>query len=313
MNVTLFDTSVATDNLGDEIIMDAVEQVISEVLPNAYLFRVATHEYLSWVSRKFLKKSSLSIIGGTNLLSPHMGPFALWKMMPWDVLSVNHAVLLGVGWRDYLRGPDPYTKWALNRILAQDYIHSVRDSYTLNKIAGSGKRVYDTSCPTMWSLTDSHCQSIPRRKAAKAVTTLTYYRRNETVDRQVLNILLHHYSEVYFWPQQSDDQAYFESLRVAGIKYIPPSVRRYTAFLNSETVDFVGTRLHGGIRAMQKHKRTLILAVDNRAREIARTSNLPVLDRNDVTGIEEWISGDRPTSVTLPLANITAWKAQFKW
>lgn len=313
MNVTLFDTSVATNNLGDEIIIDAVEQVISEVLPNAYVFRVATHEYLSWVSRNLLKKSLLSIVGGTNLLSPHMGPFALWKMMPWDVLSVNHAVLLGVGWRDYMRGPDPYTKWALNRVLAQDYIHSVRDSYTLNKIAGSGKRVYDTACPTMWSLTDAHCQGIPRRKAPKVVTTLTYYRRNETVDRQVLNVLLGHYGEVYFWPQQSEDQAYFESLGIARIKCIPPSVSRYTAFLNGEAVDFVGTRLHGGIRAMQKSKRTLILAVDNRAREIARTSHLPVLDRSDVTGIEEWISGDQLTSITLPLANIIAWKAQFKY
>ena len=96
MNVTLFDTSVATDNLGDEIIIDAVEAVIAEVLPNAYVFRVATHEYMSWVSRGFLKKSTLSVIGGTNLLSAHMGPFALWKVMPWDIFAFDHAVLLGV-------------------------------------------------------------------------------------------------------------------------------------------------------------------------------------------------------------------------
>lgn len=312
MNVTLFDTSVATDNLGDEIIVDAVENVISEVLPNAYVFRVATHEYMSWVSRRLLKKSSLSIIGGTNLLSPHMGPFALWKMMPWDVFSVNHAVLLGVGWRDYMRGPDPYTKWALNRILARNHIHSVRDGYTLTKIADLNKHVYNTACPTMWSLTPSHCEGIPRLKAEKAITTLTYYRRNEATDRQLLNMLLRHYSDVYFWAQQSDDQAYFDSLGSAGIKNIPPSVSHYTAFLRDEAVDCIGTRLHGGIRAMQTGKRTLILAVDNRAREIARTSHLPVLDRSDMAGIEEWIYGDRATSVTLPEREIATWKSQFK-
>lgn len=312
MNVTLFDTSVATDNLGDEIIMDAVEQVVSEVLPNAYVFRVATHEYMSRVSRRFLRKSSLSIIGGTNLLSPHMGPFALWKMMPWDVLSVNHAVLLGVGWRDYMRGPDPYTRWALNRILAKEYIHSVRDSYTQEKMAHSGKQIYNTACPTMWSLTSSHCQKIPRRKAERAVTTLTYYRRNETSDRQLLNILLRHYREVYFWAQQSEDRAYLESLGVTGIKHIPPSVSRYTSFLGGEAIDCIGTRLHGGIRGMQKGKRTLILAVDNRAREIARTSDLPVMERDDLAGIEEWIYSDRATSVKLPEPEIAAWKSQFK-
>jgi polysaccharide pyruvyl transferase WcaK-like protein len=311
MNITLFDTSVATDNLGDEIIMDAVEQVVSEVLPNAYVFRIATHEHMSRISRRLLKKSSLCIVGGTNLLSAHMGPFALWKMMPWDVLIVSHAVLLGVGWRDYMRGPDPYTKWALNRILAQDYIHSVRDSYTLEKISGLHKRICNTACPTMWSLTASHCKSIPRRKADKAVTTLTYYRRSEVNDRQLLEMLLRNYSEVYFWAQQSDDQDYFVSLGITGIKHVPPSVSRYTEFLDGEDVDFIGTRLHGGIRAMQKRKRTLILAVDNRAREIARTSNLPVVDRDNVTAIEEWVYSDQPTTVTLPATEIAAWKSQF--
>lgn len=315
MNITLLDTSAATDNLGDEIIIDAVEEVISEVLPNAYVYRVATHEYMSWISRRYLKKSSLAIVGGTNLLSPHMGlqgPFAIWKMMPWDILALGHTVLLGVGWYDYMRGPDLYTKWALKRILSKDYIHSVRDRYTKEKLSALGKDLRDTACPTMWSLTPSHCEAIPRRKADKAVTTLTYYRGDPSNDRLMLETLLRHYKEVYFWAQQSDDRGYFESLQVKGIKSISPSVRRYTEFLDSEDIDFVGTRLHGGIRAMHKRKRTLILGVDNRAREIARNSDLPVLDRADVTGIEEWICGDRPTCITLPVAEIAAWKAQFR-
>ena len=312
MNITLFDTSVATDNLGDEIIIDAIEAVISEVLPNAYVFRVATHEYMSWVSRGFLKRSTLSVIGGTNLLSAHMGPFALWKVMPWDVFAFDHAVLLGVGWRDYMRGPDPYTLWALKRILAREHIHSVRDSYTKEKLTALGRDVRDTACPTMWSLSPSHCKAIPVWKAEKAVTTLTYYRSDPDADRRMLETLLRHYREVFFWAQQSDDQRYFEGLRVPGIRPISPSVRRYTEFLDNEDVDFVGTRLHGGIRAMQKRKRSLILAVDNRAKEIARTCHLPVLDRTDITMIEEWICGEQVTEVTLPEAEIAAWKAQFQ-
>lgn len=311
IEVTLLDTSIATDNLGDEIIIDAVERVISEILPNAYVKRVATHDFLGRVSRKIVRNSRLSIVGGTNILSAHMGPFALWKMMPWDALALHHAVLLGVGWRDYMSGPDPYTKWVLSRVLSKEHIHSVRDQYTAQKLKGIA-RASDTACPTMWSLTPAHCQSIPRVKADKVVTTLTYYRGDPNRDRRFLEVLARNYREVYFWPQQSDDHAYVNSLSITNIKRISPSVRSYNAFLDNEEVDFAGTRLHGGIRAMQKGKRTLILGLDNRAKEISKGSGLPVLDRADIAGIEEWIGSKRATTVTLPVEGIAAWKAQFR-
>ena len=92
----------ATDNLGDQIIMDAVRQVVSEVLPSACVYRVATHEYMSWVSRRLLQKSAFAIVGGTKLLSSAMGRFSLWKVMPWDVRSLNRTILLGAGWRSYM-------------------------------------------------------------------------------------------------------------------------------------------------------------------------------------------------------------------
>jgi hypothetical protein len=42
-------------------------------------------------------------------------------------------------------------------------------------------------------------------------------------------------------------------------------------------VDFVGARLHGGIRALQRGRRTLTIALDNRAREIAGDTGMPVV------------------------------------
>ncbi len=267
---------------------------------------------MGWASRRIVKRSSVSIVGGTNLLTPHMYRSVLWKLAPWDTLALRNAVLLGVGWRDYSSGPDPYTQWILRRVLSQDHFHSVRDRYTERKLAGIARRVSDTACPTMWSLTPAHCQTIPRRKADKAVTTLTYYRADPTHDREVLDVLARNYREVYFWPQQSDDHEYLESLGAVNIKRIPPSLSRYDAFLDNEEADFIGTRLHGGIRAMQKGKRTLILGVDNRAAEISKGSGLPVLDRSDIVGIQEWISGDCATAITLPMDEIAAWKAQFR-
>jgi len=312
LNVTLLDTSIATDNLGDEIIMDAVQQVVSEVLPRANVYRVATHEYMSWVSRRLLRKSTLAIVGGTNLLSSSMGRFSLWKVMPWDVPSLNRAILLGAGWRSYMGEMDAYTRWMLKRILCSNSIHSVRDTYSKKKLASLDKKVCDTGCPTMWPLIPSHCKAIPHRRADEVVTTLTYYLPNPQRDHAFLNLLKRSYRKVYFWSQQSEDQAYLDSLKVPGITSIYPTVGSYNALLDSHPIDFVGTRLHGGIRALQKGRRSLILAVDNRATEIAQSCNLPVAPREATEEIEAWIFGEAPTSVRLPFEAIADWKAQFR-
>ena len=46
--------------------------------------------------------------------------------------------------------------------------------------------------------------------------------------------------------------------------------------------DYVGTRLHAGILALNYRKRTLIIAVDNRAAEMKTDINLPVIARGDL-------------------------------
>ena len=61
-----------------------------------------------------------------------------------------------------------------------------------------------------------------------------------------------------------------------------------------------------------KGKRSLILAVDNRATEVAENCNLPVVKRSATQKIEEWIFGTQPTSIRLPGQAIVAWKAQFR-
>jgi polysaccharide pyruvyl transferase WcaK-like protein len=241
-----------------------------------------------------------------------MGRFSLWKVMPWDIPSLNRTILLGAGWRSSMGDMDAYTRWMLKRILDNNYIHSVRDTYTKKKLAALDKKVYDTACPTMWSLTPSHCEEIPRHKADEVVTTLTYYLPNPERDRELLNVLRRSYKKIYFWSQQSEDQIYLDSLQVPGITSIHPTVDSYNSLLASKSLDFVGTRLHGGIRSLQKGKRSLILAVDNRATEIAQSCNLPVAPRDAIQRIEEWIFGSEPTSIRLPGEAIAHWKAQFR-
>lgn len=89
-----------------------------------------------------------------------------------------------------------------------------------------------------------------------------------------------HYREVYVWLQAVEDYACLRQMdaRVTqNLHLIQPNLRDYTALLASGGIDYVGTRLHGGIHAMNMGCRSLILAVDNRASEIAKDTNLPVL------------------------------------
>jgi polysaccharide pyruvyl transferase WcaK-like protein len=312
MNITLFDTSAATDNLGDEIIMNAIEKVVRQLFPDAYIYKVATHEYMSRVSRRILARSELSFVCGTNLLSSNMSFRGIqWKLNPWDVSVLDHAILCGVGWRDYDKKPNAYTRWLLGRVLKHNQVHSVRDRYTKERLSNIGVDVVNTSCPTLWELTPEHCAVIPQKKTDSVLTTLNWYRPSQEIDADFLKALTRNYKKVYFWPQTSQDIGYFEGLGVSGIKRISPSMTTYNTFLENEDVDFIGHRLHGGIRALQKLKRSLITAVDNRATEISRDTGLPIIDRPDLAGMEKWIWSEAPTTLALPTEAISQWKQQF--
>jgi hypothetical protein len=312
MKITLWDTRIESDNLGDGVIMDAIEAVIAEVLPGSQYSRIPTHQYLSKASASEIKDNPLGIVCGTNILESHMLYRPQWRLAPWQVSSVKNAILCGTGWRRYTGMPDRYTKWLLRKILHPDYIHSVRDSYSLERLRDLGLKVVNTSCPTMWSLTPERCASIPRVKADSAITTLTYYVPRPDTDRAMLQLLVRSYKEVFFWPQQHHDMAYFKKLNVEGLHLIDPTLEAYNQCLSSRPLDFLGLRLHGGIRALQMGRRALIIPVDNRATEISRDTGLPIMDRTNIAGMEAWISGERATRIDLPSAAIQAWKEQFR-
>ena len=311
-SATVLDTSICSDNAGDEIIMDAVYDVLAEVIPDVYLFKVMTHDFMGEVSRKIVAASQFAIVGGTNLLDSHaLSKNALWKLRLLDTLKLRSALLLGVGWRGYAEPASRTTKAVLKRVLSPDMQHSVRDSYTAEKLRAVIPNVTNTACMTMWKLTPEWCAGLPRKRAASAVTNLTFYRPDPAADTAMLKLLVAKYQSVYFWPQQFEDQAYFESLGVDGVRGLNPNLRSYTRFLEAEDVDFIGTRLHGGIRAMQHKHRALVIGIDNRATEINKDTNLPVIQRGQIAGIEAWIDGGAATTIVLPAEAIAAWKRQL--
>ena len=166
----------------------------------------------------------------------------------------------------------------------------------------------------MWALTPEHCKKISSKKSDIVVTTVTGYMKDPDKDVKMLEILKNNYAEVYIWIQGQYDYEYLESIvDLREFKIIPPSLVELDKVLKKDNVEYIGTRLHAGIRSLNYLNRSLIISIDNRARAISKDTNLPVIERNDIENIlEQWINSEHETSISLPEENIKAWKKQFK-
>ena len=109
------------------------------------------------------------------------------------------------------------------------------------------------------------------------------------------------------------DLDYFKKLRnTEKIELIPPTLDAYEHILNTVDLDYIGTRLHGGIYAMRHKKRAIIIAIDERAREINANNNLNCLNIDETDKLEAMINSEFETNVIMPFDEIARWKLQFK-
>lgn len=310
--IAILDTSIASTNLGDCIIMDSIRETLFELYSDAFYVYFQTHDVISKQSYRLINQCGLRFLGGTNLLSSNMDRYNQWKITLWSSLFMKNIILLGVGWWQYQNAPNMYTRILLNKVLSKDYFHSVRDSYTEKQLRLIGiKNVINTSCPTTWCLTNEHCEDIPIHKAKDVLLTYTEYNQKLECDRKVFKVLAENYDKIYFWTQQPKDYTYMKKIGGDRVEYISPNLHSLNEILSLKDLDYIGTRLHAGIRALQYKKRTLILAVDNRAAEISKDINLPVINREKIDQIESWINSSYKTEIKLPEQNIERWKKQF--
>lgn len=310
--ILIFDTSIATENLGDLIILDSVNKYLQKLFPDGRFFNTATHESIGQTSYRLHKKSDFSFVAGTNLLSSNMNNYNQWKVNFYDAAFLKNIILMGVGWWQYQKGMNIYTKLLYRTLLHRKFQHSVRDSYTKAKLAQAGiVNCINTGCPTTWNLTPQHCSNIPAVKSAGVVCTLTDYNKNHHADEKLINLLGKHYEKVYFWPQGSGDLDYLKSFQNK-VEIVAPSLKAFDALLEkSDSIDYVGTRLHAGIRAIQHGKRSFIIGVDNRAAEMAKDINLPFVARGNIDELEGMIGGQWGTSLTIDFDAIDTWRSQF--
>ncbi|HIF9071224.1 TPA: polysaccharide pyruvyl transferase family protein [Photobacterium damselae] len=312
--VTLYDTSVATKNVGDCIIMDAVKEHLYPLISNQ-IVTLPTHDSIGFEGLRILKHSEFSVVGGSNLLSSHLFRYNQWKFGFKDLYFLNHAVLMGVGWWQYQDKPDYITTNVYKRILNSNMIHSVRDDFTLEQLNSIGiNNVINTSCATMWNLNKEHCILIPKEKSENVIFTLTDYNQDIVNDKKLIDILINNYEQVYFWPQGSGDLSYIKKIsndKLDKISIINSHLIDFDNILKMGNIDYIGTRLHAGIRALQNKCRTIIIGIDNRAKEKANDFNLLVIDRGSVIDVSDIIKSNIVTNIKLPIDNINKWKSQF--
>ena len=242
-----------------------------------------------------------------------MRNYGLWKLDS-DISPYRNTVLMGIGFDSTSIRSDRYTRILFHTILSKKYIHSVRDTFSERMLRQMGiKNVIYTGCPTMWKLNDEHCKQIPQCKANKVICTITDYNRDYSLDKKMLDILLDSYKEVYFWIQGQEDLAYLRELGYEKRVHIVPSIlKEYDKILQCKDLDYVGTRLHAGIRAMNMSHRSIIISIDNRAECIAKDTGLPIILREDIPiYLKDQIFQSFKTEIKLPWKNIKRWKEQF--
>ena len=313
--VVYIDPGCASQNIGDQIISDSACQQMESLLSGLFPFHVSSYQKMSFRYRRYLNKSAYIFVLGSNLLKGGMlTGFRQWDVSLFDTLQINNAVLVGCGWHAYSNHIDTYSKVLYSKLLSSSYCHSVRDEFTKTKMNELGfTNVINTGCPTLWNLTESACERIPRKKANSAVFTITDYNQDTYADSLMIEILLEEYKNVYVWFQGNGDRDYVQDIcDIRKCTVIPSTLASYDSFLLGNEVDYIGTRLHGGIRALQHGRRALIISIDNRAKEMGSDFNLPVLERASINELSRWINGGVSTEIMLKNDQIKQFKEQFK-
>lgn len=321
--IVLLDITIADTNLGNAIIMSAVEQNLRKVFPSDFFVRVSSADGLGPSARELVRHADLVFLCGANTLYSH-----LWLFKPWRVgireafLMREKVVTVGVGWMRHKRlserwmSPDLYTQIVYRLALSKEFYHSVRDSYAERKLREMGFKVLNTGCPSLWSLSGDHCKSIPSAKGRFVITTLTCYREDLEEDRKLFHILRRHYEKVFFWPQQPKDSDYARKVfggEMSAIEFIPPTLEALDSFLKSDLdVDYVGTRLHAYIRALQQGRRAINVGVDDRALEMAKDFGLVVVPRGEWGFLEELIKRPFESQIRVPHEVVQLFKEQFR-
>lgn len=320
--VQLLDTSIGTSNIGDFIIMECVRKELSPILDKSFVYNMTTH--LPAFNAFSVWRNSLAVqnyascdykfAGGSNLLVKELRThYPQWNINKWNSKPLAGTILVGVG-AGAGDNVDGYTTKVYRRVLNHDYYHSVRDERSKEYVESVlGLKAINTGCVTMWMLTPEFCKTIPTKKSDTALITLTARPEINQNEQKMIDIVIKNYSKVYCWIQGDRDLDYFNQFsNTENIELIPPAKDAYENILDTVDLDYIGTRLHGGVYAMRHKKRAIIIAIDERAKEINAKNNLNCLMIDEIDKLDDMINSEFETKIIMPFDEITRWKAQFE-
>lgn len=320
MKIAILDPSYVTStkrspNLGDQVISRAVSREIQSLFPNYELIYFPTKSTLTYRQIDLIMSCDYRFVSGSNLLWFRWWKYAAWKINLKMLFNLKDLIFFGVGWGDYKFKPNAFGRFVCSRMISKHHIHSFRDEFTsIYAVDGLNiNKSVNTICPTMWQLDKIHCERIPKNKSDSVLFTLTDYSQNKDTDSELVSYLIDNYKNVYFFPQGDGDLKYLHSLKinVDKINSLNYDFESFVNFVEKNIFDYVGTRLHAGIFCLEHFKRSFIIGIDNRAIEINKTTDLPVVIRGELKVLDELINSEFTTKINLPVDSITKWRNQF--
>ncbi|MBN9202791.1 MAG: polysaccharide pyruvyl transferase family protein [Microbacterium chocolatum] len=304
--IALLSTALDSTNDGDSIIYASVLREVPEL---AHVPAIPTHRTPTGTELQTADSAQILVVTGSNILTGKAGHDRQWPLTERELAAYeNKVVFLGVGWREY-EADTTEGGTRLKRLMHPQVPVSARDAHTLQILARMDIAAVDTGCPTMWSL-----PSVVQTPGARdeCVATLTDYRPDLLRDQFMIRVLARHYRLVHIWPQSANDLEKLTKM------WLPSNVRIADRGLDSLDAllldrDYVGTRLHAGVRAMQLGSPAIVISVDNRAREIALSTGLPVLRRSaDVRQLRLALRQPSKVELSIPHRSISDWLTSFR-
>ena len=330
----LFDVTIGTDNLGDEIIMLYGRKAIAELMDLSRYkeIDIATHTAPNEKELREIQRADVRLVCGTNIICPNLKKYSLWRF-PENPRLYHDVIGMGIGMNSY-GDIDEYSAAVYSNLFHKKLPVSVRDEYTKTMLGRIGMtNVINTHCVSMWNRKETHLHGIPEKKPENVVFTLTAHRRDRTSDLALIRMLRKNYRTVYFWPQGEKDLEYLRILEEeertgkasagsaanelltsgAAAIVLPRTLSAFENLLKKGDTDYIGTRLHGGIHALNLKARSFIIIVDNRAAEISRDTNLPCFSRQkDWSGLEKTIREPYRISLNINWQEIEKWKQAIR-
>jgi polysaccharide pyruvyl transferase WcaK-like protein len=311
-----------SDNLGDLIIYDSIKLILEGLFPGKEVCRISTHVSFKKQEKEIINKAQYTFVGGTNILTSDIRHFP--RLTPvkkkgfYLFPGFKNVILCGAGWAGYQQKTDWATRLYYKNILRRDILHSVRDNYSVIQLNEAGhNNVIHTSCPTTWSINASFENKFDH-SYGKILLMLTNYDKKEIEDNKLLEMILSTGAgEIYFFPQSSLDATYISTLPAfqknkSKFRLLNHELREFYSLISSEKLNYIGNRLHGGIKCLAYDQPAMILSIDNRASEMGKSINLNVAERDNFDLLQRWISNVYvPPPIILPVDNIEQWKNQF--